>query len=109
MSPASLRLPALLAAFAATVAAADLSSAFGNPTLPATSGVHYVAAVGTKVFDLLSMDATGFYTTQDGLAMRSEAAQPIAGARSVRPSVMSTAQVTNTKADASLWFCLASQ
>jgi hypothetical protein len=57
-------------------AAADLSSAFGNPALPAADGTHYVLAAGVDPTDAASIEATGFLTTTEGLAVRNPAEQP---------------------------------
>lgn len=57
----------------------DLSASFGNPTLPATEGTHYVLGGGIRPLPPLSADVTGFYTETEDLAMRSTASQPLAG------------------------------
>lgn len=55
--------------------ATDLSASFGNPTLPVSTGSHYVAGAGVKPGPV-SVEVTGFYTQSEGLAMRSSAEQP---------------------------------
>jgi outer membrane receptor for ferrienterochelin and colicin len=59
-------------------AATDLSASFGNPELPASTGTHYVLGGGYKPLDTMSVEATGFYTASEGLAMRNPAEQPLA-------------------------------
>lgn len=54
----------------------DLSAAFGNPTLGAPTGTHYVAGAGVNPLETLAIDATGFYVATDGLAMRSTSLEP---------------------------------
>lgn len=56
--------------------ATDLSASFGNPALPASTATHYVAGGGFSPLETLSLEATGFYTTTEGLAMRNDASQP---------------------------------
>lgn len=65
--------------YGAQPAPTDLSASFGNPSLPATAGTHYVLGGGLKPISTLSAEVTGFYTTSEDLAMRSTAEQPKAG------------------------------
>jgi TonB family protein len=58
-------------------AAEDLSSAFGNPTLPATESLHAVLGANVRPIEGLSIEVTGFFTSSSGLAMRSAAAAPL--------------------------------
>jgi len=60
--------------------AQDLSAAFGNPSLPAPRGAHYLAGIGGRPAKPLSIDATGYFTRSRDLAMRSEREQPARGA-----------------------------
>ena len=55
---------------------ADLSAAFGNPTLPTATGTHYVLGAGVSPVEPLTIDVTGFFTTSTGLAMRNASDQP---------------------------------
>jgi len=65
--------------------AADLSAAFGNPELPTAIGAHTVFGAGIRPIETLSIDATGFYTTSERLAMRNPSDQP-ARAEALAPS-----------------------
>lgn len=44
--------------------------------MPASSGTHYVVGLGGRPVPTLSIDATGFYTTSEELAMRNQHDQP---------------------------------
>jgi TonB family protein len=65
--------------------ASQLSASFGTPTLPATEGTHFVLGGACKPVGALSVEATGYYTRSEGLAMRSDAAQT-ALAEALEPS-----------------------
>lgn len=54
----------------------DLSAVFGNPTLPISNAVHFVAGIGIKWTSLLSTEITGFATRSDDLAVRSPSTAP---------------------------------
>jgi TonB family protein len=56
--------------------AADLSSVFGNPALPASRAVHLVLGAAVKPTDNLSIELTGFSTYLDDLAMRNDQDSP---------------------------------
>ncbi len=71
--------------YSAQPAAADLSASFGNPTLPSTRGTHYVLGTALRPTPPLSIELTGFYTTSDQLAMRSQSEAP-ALAEALEPS-----------------------
>lgn len=55
---------------------ADLSAAFGNPTLPTASAWHLVAGAAVRATPTLSTELTGFATRSDGLAVRSPSTTP---------------------------------
>lgn len=59
--------------------ATDLSASFGNPTLPVTTGTHYVLGGAVKPVSTLVVELTGFYTASDDLAVRNPAEQPATG------------------------------
>lgn len=56
--------------------AADLSAAFGNPTLPAANATHVVLGAAVRPLDPLSLEITGFWTGSSELAMRSTEEEP---------------------------------
>jgi TonB family protein len=55
---------------------ADLSAAFGNPTLPTATAWHVVAGASVRATQVLSAELTGFATRSDGLAVRSPSSTP---------------------------------
>lgn len=56
--------------------AGDLSASFGNPALPAATGVHRAAGAGLNPIAPLHLDLVAFSTEAQGIATRSTAAQP---------------------------------
>jgi TonB family protein len=56
--------------------AADLSSVFGNPALPASRALHLVVGAAVKPVDKLSLELTGFNTYLGDLAMRNDQDSP---------------------------------
>jgi TonB family protein len=59
-------------------APADLSAVFGNPTLGLESAEHLLVGVAVGTPDVVSVEATAFRSTSQGLAVRSPLAEPIA-------------------------------
>jgi TonB family protein len=59
-------------------APADLSAVFGNPTLGLESAEHLLAGVAAGTPDVVSLEATAFRSTSQGLAVRSPLADPLA-------------------------------
>ncbi len=66
-------------------AAEDLSSAFGNPTLPISESLHAVLGANVRPIDTLTIEVTGFFTSSSGLAMRSASPAPLP-AQALTPS-----------------------
>lgn len=56
--------------------AADLSAAFGNPSLTVSTATHFVLGAVARPTESSSIEATSFYTSSDSLAMRNPAEQP---------------------------------
>jgi TonB family protein len=58
-------------------AAEDRSATFGNPTLPVAQAWHVLAGATVRPVPSLSIEATGFASFSEGLAMRSQASSPL--------------------------------
>jgi TonB family protein len=82
---ATTRLTAAVGRYGQGPQAVDLSAAFGNPALPASTGAHAVLGGGITPAPSVSIDVTGFLTSASGLAMRNTADQP-ARAEALAPS-----------------------
>lgn len=54
----------------------DLSSVFGNPALGTSRGRHFVGGVNTRVFELVSVETTVFYTRSKSLVTRNPSSTP---------------------------------
>lgn len=70
--------------YAQSAFAADLSAAFGNPTLPPSRGWHLLAGATVRPREGLSFELTGFVTTSRDLAVRSPVESPLR-ARALEP------------------------
>jgi hypothetical protein len=57
--------------------AEDLSPVFGNPTLGASSGHHFLGGGEFQLTDSLGVETTAFYTTSSGLAARNPIPSPL--------------------------------
>jgi TonB family protein len=57
-------------------AAEDLSASFGNPALPISQAWHVLAGVSAKPQEQLTLEATGFASFSEGLAVRNRADSP---------------------------------
>lgn len=57
--------------------APDVSSVFGNPTLDPSRGWQALGGAAVSIFERLSIEATGFVTASDGLAVRSTDEAPL--------------------------------
>jgi TonB family protein len=55
----------------------DLSAVFGNPALSSAEVVHALGGIALRPHKVLTIEATGFYTQSDRLAVRSPAASPL--------------------------------
>jgi TonB family protein len=58
-------------------AADDLSSVFGNPTLPAARAEHFLASAGARLTKSTWLESTVFRVTSEDLAMRNPAPSPL--------------------------------
>lgn len=57
--------------------AEDLSAVFGNPSLGIASATHWLAGVGFKLTQKLSVETVGFYSKSSDLVARSQASTPL--------------------------------
>jgi TonB family protein len=55
----------------------DLSASFGNPTLPTSQAWHVLAGASLRPIPTLSVEATGFASFSEGLAVRNPVSSPL--------------------------------
>lgn len=72
-----LSLRAALGSYAQPPRSADLSSVFGSPELPIATAAHRLVGVAWKATGTLTVEATGFLSTQQSLTVRSPLPSPL--------------------------------